>query len=423
MLKDDVKSSLLLSNVIDADHHCNEGSIATKCVFDIYRKAVPWEKASLMTGLDEDGIFKVWAPKEHQDAITKEIEIVLQKRYGQVAAEYLKKVKVVGLKHPITLRRHSGISVLPGTKLHLANEKGTTLTGFFVGDKGLYAISTTHLDDFTGEEVMYETGNGLEVLGKIVSHVSEGDPFREACLIEIKDDQYRNISEYISEYKPDFVTDFYRENIQDIPEARKEGIMNHGPGRFAEVRCKAITSLRIDGKQLRDIVVWTTEADIGYEGQSGSAIVWKSPTRAHEHQLVAMYIGEIYLGDERILGSHAMHGTIDFFERKINSELRNYNPNTRTTDLCSSVMDTYFVSSLVVKPLLPSGVSPDNLTIQVGHNPKPPSELTQTKLDVSPTRNNLSRACENLNARQCRKRKACIENTCNVSVKENKIAR
>ena len=336
-----------------------------------------------MMGLDYDGIFKVWAPNKYKDAITEEIENLLQQRPEKLAAMYSENVKVVGLKKDITLSRNAGISVLPGTKLHLANQKGATLTGFFVGDKGLYAISTSHLDDFTGEEAMYETGNGLEVLGNIVSHVNEGDPFREACLIKVKEDQYKNISEYVSQDKPNYVTDIYQENLQDIPEVRKEGLMNQGPGEFAEVQCKTIASMRVEGELLRDVVVWTTKADVGHEGQSGSAILWKSPSCVYEHQLVAIYIGKTELDDEVVLFSHAMHATISFFEGKIQERLRNYNPNTK-----------------------PAIATPENVINKVDINASHPDETPATKFNVMSARNFLHRFNKNLT--QTFRRRSCI---------------
>ena len=357
------------------------------------------EKASLMMGLDIDGIFKVWAPNKYKDAITKEIENLLQQRSEKLAAVYSENVEVVGLKKHITLRRNAGISVLPGTKLYLANQKGATLTGFFVGDKGLYAISTSHLDDFTGEEAMYETGNGLEVLGNIVSHVNEGDPFREACLIKVKEDQYRNISEYISQDKPNYVTDIYQENLQDIPEVRKEGLMNQGPGEFAEVQCKTIASMRVEGELLRDVVVWTTKTDVGHEGQSGSAILWKSPSCVYEHQLGAMYIGKTELDDEVVLVSHAMHATISFFEGKIQEKLGNYNPNTK-----------------------PAIAIRENVTNQVDTNASHPDKTPGTKFNVMLTsaRNFLHKFNKNLTEKFRRRSCSFAENISYVHLMRRK---
>ena len=379
---------------------------------------MPWQTASLMTGLDEDGIFKVWAPKEHKDAISKHIKTVLVKRFGKVAAEYLKNIKVVGLTKTISFRRNAGISVLPGTKLYLGNQKGATLTGFFVGDTGLYAISTSHLNDLTGEEAMYETGTGLEVLGKIVSHVSEGCPFREACLIKINEDQYSNIYEYISEERAEFVTDIYRDSIHDIPSSRKEGLMNCRVGQFAEVQCKTIASIRVEGELLKDVVVWTTKADIGHEGQSGSAILWKSPSGVYEHQLVAMYIGKTELDDEVVLVSHAMHATISFFEGKIQEKLRSYNPNTTPTDWFPNILDTYNLSASVAEQVVPSNIDPDNVMNQV--DPNPPNEAPDTKLHVTSTCNILNRTDKKLHIR---KRKICVEKIGGIGGKNRKQAK
>ena len=281
-------------------------------------------------GLDDDLKYKVWIPKEFKDSIYDEIEKTINKTMKNKAPEFLKHVQVVGLDKPFNIQRDAGMTLLPGLKLIFTNGAAARLTAFFTDGSDLYAISTTHLNDLTRQPVWYETEMGLFLLGKIVCHVAEGDPFREACLIKIDEARIDDISEYINDTTTSsmqrFVCDIYRGGVKTISRMRPSTLMNTDPGKFHVVKFKKVVDKYDRGQLLKDCVLWTGGQNVGQVGQSGSGFYGKSN---EEVDLVAMYIGRGEVDDKQLLVSHTMTATIDYFNSKISGSLRVYNPQTR----------------------------------------------------------------------------------------------
>ena len=276
-------------------------------------------------GLDADLKFKVWVPKEYKDPVSKDIANTLNRDHEQIASIYMSKLEVVSLEESFELVRDAGISLLPGMRLYLLNGKTIRLTAFFVRCEALYAISTTHLDDFTGEELFYDAGMGYKIaLGKIVSHVCEGDPFREACLIEIYNEQASYVSEYVVEGSLKSIRGIYRGDAGGIPEIWQHGLMNCEPEKFYKLKFKAVLDINGGGHTLKDAVVWTSSGNNGGPGDSGAGIFGKSYD--DNLDLLAMYIGHGKLGNQRILISHTMQSVLDYFREHSGHQLQPYNP-------------------------------------------------------------------------------------------------
>ena len=280
-----------------------------------------------MMGLDEDDKFKIWAPQHHRDGIVQEVEHTLLQNLENMAAEYLKKLEVVGLDESFKLQRHAAISLFPGTGLKLAKRLTARLTAFFTSGETLYGISTSHMENLIGEKVWFDEKH---VLGEIVSHVCEADPFREACLVQVDMEQIKHASEYMEERTSDFISGVYQGDIHDIPKERKQGLMKSEPGHMADIECKAVVDMKDGANILRDTVLW--KGNSGKPGDSGAAILWK--TQGGKYELVAMYMGVVPLGPEKILFSHAMHSALAFFNKQTSHPLKLYNPLTKHAAGC-----------------------------------------------------------------------------------------
>ena len=280
-------------------------------------------------GLDEDLKFKVWCDKEYGEMIFSEIEKVLG---NERKTWYLKNLAVIGLETSFTLTREAGMTQLPGLKLVLSNGREVTLTAFFRGGTSLYALTSSHLEDLTGREVKYRTGPDTEqvLLGKIVAHVCEGDPFREACLVKVNAGRVGDVSEYLTDITngtPGFIHDIYRGDIDSIPVNRREGKMVVRPGQSVDVKIKCILEWRpAGGPVLKDCIFWTCPTNHGRPGESGSAILGTSLSGNIE--LMAMYIGQGGLNGQRVLVSHGIPPAIDYFSSQLHVNLQVYNPST-----------------------------------------------------------------------------------------------
>ena len=321
--------------------------------FLCFRSNAPWAEASLLVGLDKDLKFKVWAPEDYKEAIYKEIEDTLHTSRRKKAGEYIKNIAVIGLKQPFQFERDAAVTLLPGQRLHLSNGKRVRLTAFFVAGTKVYALSTTHTDDLTGDwvkHVYYDTGTNQYntalnriALGEIVSHVCEGSPFREACLIKVYPEQLKCVSELLMEMPPRFISNIYDGEIKHLPFIREQCRMSCGPGNFSNIECIAVLDIKHKEEFFKDAVVWKPIGSAGGAGESGSGIFGLSEDG--EVELVAMYIGRglrIYKG---LLISHGMKATIDFFSEMIGQQLEIYNPETkmldaRNTSQTSELLDT-----------------------------------------------------------------------------------
>ena len=288
-------------------------------------------------GLDKDLKFKVWAPEDYKQAISKEIEDTLYTRRRKKAGEYIKNIAVIGLKQPFQFERDAAVTLLPGQRLHLSNGKGVRLTAFLVAGIKVYALSTTHTDNLTGDwvkHVYYDTGTNQYnaalnriALGEIVSHVCEGSPFREACLIEVYPEQLKSVSELLMEMPPRFISNIYDGEIKHLPFIREQCRMSCGPGNFSNIECLAVLDIKHEEEFFKDAVVWKPIGSAGGAGESGSGIFGLSEDG--EVELVAMYIGTGLTHYEGLLISHRMKATIDYFSEMIGQQLEIYNPETK----------------------------------------------------------------------------------------------
>ena len=302
-----------------------------------FRSDAPWAKASLLMGLHEDLKFKVSVPEEYKETISEEIKSTLHAQRSAKAVEYLTKLEVIGMKQPFWFERDAAVTLLPGQRLHLSNGKGVRLTAFLVAGTKVYALSTTHTDDLTGDwvkHVHYDTGTNQYnaalnriALGEIVSHVCEGSPFREACLIEVYPEQLKCVSELLSEIPPRFILNFYNGETKNILAIKKRCYMSSGPENFKELSCHAICDMKCNEQILKDAVLWKSDTNAGGPGESGSGIFGLS--QGGDLDLVAMYIGRGMGHYDGLLISHGMKATLEYFSERIGQRLEVCNPDTK----------------------------------------------------------------------------------------------
>ena len=288
-------------------------------------------------GLHEDLTFKVSVPEEYKEDISEEIKSTLHAERRAKAVEYLANLEVIGMKQPFWFKRDAGVTLLPGQRLHLSNSKGVRLTAFLVAGTKVYALSTTHTDDLTGDwvkHVYYDTGTNQYnaapnriALGEIVSHVCEGSPFREACLIEVYPEQLKCVSELLMERPPRFISNVYNGETKNILAIKKRCYMSSGPENFKELTCHAVCDMQCDGQIMKDVVFWKSDTNAGGPGESGSGIFGLS--QGGDLELVAMYIGKGMGHYDGLLISHGMKATLEYFSERIGQRLEVCNPDTK----------------------------------------------------------------------------------------------